>query len=418
MMNNANRKQLVQMYKNVLYLTAKLTALVAVVLYTIPMDMLDGGHAAGILAFCCLFLVDFLLDKIHVKSVFGFSCLAAETACCFLFDAGICFPVLLVLIFQLAGRFCPGGYFYAHGRQSGFCSDEEMKQMRCGRVRRDGQRAINLPCSILVSAVSVLLLGMITKPPYCTVAAALVITALFIFGKAVTEKLEYCKEVNYALRGELSAQQEKIARLVNYSKTLRETTVLEERSRFSTRIHDRLGHGISGSIILLEGVKLNLKTNPEQAEKSLGIAIENLRGSVDSIREALREERPAKNMAGIAQLREMLERFCVAYGIKTDFSVEGDTEKILPQIWNCLKENLTEALTNTVKHSNADRFMFRIYIYNKIIRVEFSDNGTANGAFSKGMGLDAMEERTAVCGGSCSFSKELTGFKIVNVFKL
>jgi len=370
------------MYKNALYLTAKLTALAAVVLYNIPADMLDGGHAVSILAVCCLFLTDFLINKHRAQSTFGLICFAAEVAGCFVFDAGVSFPVLLALIFQLIDKFCAGGYFYT------------------------------------VSAVSALLLGMIIEPSYYSVVIVLMMTVLFIFGKVTAEKLAYCKMVNYTLRRELSAQQERISGLINYTKTLRETTALEERCRFSTRIHDRLGHGISGSIILLEGVKLNLEANPKLAEKNLGIAIENLRGSVDSIREALREERPAQSAAGIADFKEMLERFSIAYGIKTDFSVEGDTEKILPHIWNCLKENLTEAMTNTVKHSNADKFAFHIYIYNKIIRAEFSDNGTTSGVFSKGMGLDAMEERTAVCAGTCSFSKELSGFKIINIFRL
>lgn len=146
---------------------------------------------------------------------------------------------------------------------------------------------------------------------------------------------------------------------------MRDTVALEERGRFSTRIHDKLGHGISGGIVLLEGVRLNLKSNPDAAEKSLETAIENLRGSVDSIRVALREERPSSGITGVAELQEMLERFSVTYEIKTDFSADGDTEKIPPHIWKCLKENLTEAMTNTVKHSKADIFSLKIFVYNK-----------------------------------------------------
>ena len=113
----------------------------------------------------------------------------------------------------------------------------------------------------------------------------------------------------------------------------------------------------------------------------------------------------------------MLERFELTYGIKTELSVEGDTEKVMPQIWGCLRENLTETLTNTVKHSNAGRFEFRIRIYNKIIRAEFYDNGES-GDFTKGMGLEAMEERTALYGGQCICESQAPGFKVINIFRL
>lgn len=111
-----------------------------------------------------------------------------------------------------------------------------------------------------------------------------------------------------------------------------------------------------------------------------------------------------------------MERFSVNYEIKTDFLVEGDTEKIPAPIWNCLKDNLTEALTNTVKHSNASEFALKIHVYDKIIRAEFSDNGSGGIGFSKGMGLDGIEDRVAVCGGKCLFQYGVTGFKIINIF--
>ncbi len=228
--------------------------------------------------------------------------------------------------------------------------------------------------------------------------------------------MECFRALSEGQRKTISAQNERINNLQAYSHTLRETAVLEERSRFSTRIHDRLGHGISGSILLLEGAKLNLQKNPEQAEKSLETAIENLHGSVDSIREALHEERPKRGAASSAELKEMLQRFSVEYGIKTSFSAEGEHERITSQIWSCIKENLTETLTNTVKHSNASEFHLKIRVYDKIIRAEFSDNGTNSNGFSKGMGLEGIEDRTALCGGKCLFQCGVSGFKTINIF--
>lgn len=380
------------MYKNTFYLTLKLTALaavVAVILYEDRANAQGVSNALCVLAFCCLFLTDFLLSqtshgrqaKAAWKKGVLIVCLSAETAGCFICGPSLYFPLLMMLLFQIIDQAGADGYFY------------------------------------LISAAAAVLAALIFEPSFFVGVITLVLTVLGVFGRYVTEKLERYRSLSEELRENISAQNEKISQLKGYLTTVRNTASLEERSRFSARIHDRLGHGISGSIILLEGVKLNIKSNPELAEKSLSTAIENLRGSVDSIREALREERPKRSDAGITDFREMLERFELTYGIKTELFIEGDTDKMLPQIWSCLKENLTEAMTNTVKHSTAGKFEFRICIYNKIIRAEFSDDG-GGGGFTKGMGLEAMEERTALYGGKCICESDAAGFKIINIFRL
>lgn len=370
------------MFKNVLYLTIKLTALAAVLAYDFLADSVSGLYAAAALAFCCLFLTDFLINRISKKRWTKLVCTFFGMAACIFLGAEKYFPLLIMLLFELADLLNLGKYFYH----------------------------ISLPAALLSA--------LIFSPSAENIVTAMVITVPFIFARVITQKLEHYKELSEQQRKSISQQSEKISELKAYSKTLCETVALEERSRFSARIHDKLGHGISGSIILLEGAKLNMNNNPEQAEKCLGTAIENLRKSVDSIREALREERPQRNIAGIADLKEMLERFSVTYDIGTDLSAQGDTSRITPQIWSCLKENLTEALTNTVKHSDATEFALRISVYNKIIRAEFFDNGSNSADYKKGMGLDAIEERTADCGGNCVVQSGSTGFKVINIFRI
>ena len=370
------------MYKNILYLTLKLVALAAVFAYKFTADAVSGFNIAAVLAFCCLFLTDFLIGRISRKKKASVIFIPAEIAGCFICGTESYFPLLLILIYQLIDLLDAEGYFYR------------------------------------ISAASALLAVLIFPPSTTSAVTALILSSAGAFSRVLLEKLEYYRGICNSQRKDISALNDKVAQLKAYSNTLREAASLEERNRFSARIHDKLGHGISGSIILLEGAKLSIKSNPDQAEKCVGTAIENLRGSVDSIRAVLRDERPKRGTIGIETLREMLEKFSVTYGIKTNFSSEGDTEKVTPQIWSCLKENLTEAMTNTVKHSNADSFDIRMFIYNKLIRAEFSDNGSGSSKAAKGMGLESIEERTGSCGGSCIFRSESAGFTVTCIFRL
>lgn len=368
------------MNKNSLYLTLKTSALAAVLAEHISANTLDGKTTVGALAFCCLFLADFLINRLCKGKKTRLICAPLGIFGCFICGTELYFPLLLMQLFELTDLADIGEYYFN------------------------------------ISAVGAVLTVLIVQPDGRALTAAAVLTAVGMFARAAVERVEYFRALSEEQRKTISAQNERINKLQAYSHTLRETAALEERSRFSTRIHDKLGHGISGSIILLEGAKLNLQKDPEQAEKSLETAIENLRGSVDSIREALHEERPKRGAASSAELKEMLQRFSVEYGIKTSFSVSGERERITPQIWSCVKENLTETLTNTVKHSNASEFQLKIRVYDKIIRVEFSDNGTNSNGFSKGMGLEGIEDRTALCGGKCLFQCGVSGFKTINIF--
>ncbi len=366
------------MDKNTFYLTFKTVALAAVTVENFSANTAHSFTVAAALAFCCLFTADYLICKASVR--FRMICAPIAVVGCLVCGAEDYFPVLLLSAFEIIDLIDAGEYFYG------------------------------------ISGAFLLLAVLIFRPTRYALVSAVLISAAGVFTRMAIERLEYFRRMSEEQRRTISAQNERAAKLQAYSATLRETAALEERSRFSIRIHDKLGHNISGSIILLEGAKLNMKTNPEQAEKTLKTAIENLRGSVDSIRGALREERPKRGTASASELKELLERFSLNYEIKTNFSVEGDTEMISAPVWSCLKDNLTEALTNTVKHSNANEFSFKIRVYDKMIRAEFADNGSGASGFSKGMGLDGIEDRVTVCGGKCLFQCGVTGFKIINIF--
>lgn len=366
------------MNKNALYLTFKLAALAAVMANNISANA-DSLAVVSALAFCCLFLTDYLINRLCRKKGFRIVCALVGITACLAYNTDELFPVLLTLIFELVDLLGAQEFFYK------------------------------------IAAVLTALAFLIFKPGFYELVVAALIIVSGAFARLAIERVEYLRELSEEQRKKISLQNDRINKLQAWSGALRESVALEERSRFSTRIHDRLGHGISGSIILLEVTKLNLHTDPEQAEKSLCIAINNLRASVDSIREALHEERPNRGDVSAAELKETLERFAANYELETEFSVEGNADKISPQIWLCLKENLTEALTNTIKHSNADRFALKICVYNKMIRAEFSDNGSSSG-FSKGMGLEGIEDRSAACGGKVLFQCGTNGFKIVTVF--
>ncbi len=365
------------------YLLAKVISLVAATLVTISDKMMSGDTVIPVLAFSCFFLTDYLLMS-RKKPYKKLTLVLNALSLLFIFITGVnsYIYIMLFTVIEMIEYLTEGKYFYH------------------------------------LSGILIAIILFVLSPEPIDIITSVILCAFLIFSRVVYQILENTRETLRDSRKEIAAQKEKINNLVAYTKTVKETAALEERSRFSVRIHDQLGHGISGSILLLEAAKLSIKTNPEQAEKCIETATENLRSGVDSIRMSLRQERPDVKSVGIAEIKEILDKTKAEYNFETNIYIEGDTDSIPFTVWKCIKDNLTECITNTLKHSDSNIFSLKIAVMNKLVRAEFYDNGKNTGKFVKGMGLTAIEERTEQANGKCLFLQRDDGFHTVNLFKL
>ncbi|MDR3036882.1 MAG: histidine kinase [Coriobacteriales bacterium] len=246
-------------------------------------------------------------------------------------------------------------------------------------VRLAGTFAIVLVAAVLISLVfpqsSVSLFG---------AAAAFV---LMLAGHALAQQAAH-------LASELAAKDERLVelqmRLEHQRSTI--TTIeqqgrLAERNRFAARIHDKVGHGITGSVLMLEAAQLQLASDPQAARASIACATDNLRESVDDIRRELREERSADTPASRASIAAALAEFSNRHAsITTELQTEGALDTIPQSIWVCIHESLLETLTNVLKHTTASHFRVFISHINRLVYVEFGDTGDTGAVGSKGGG--------------------------------
>lgn len=267
-----------------------------------------------------------------------------------------------------------------------------------------------------IGSVLLLLLWFIYKPEKALLLFATIFIILLLCIRHVEAEREALWQENLLQKEKAAQLSHKLDAMKSYARTVQDTAVMEERNRFAARIHDQLGHNISGSIILLEGAALSLEKDPAGARKNIGLATENLRSGVDDIRAALRQERPVRSKLGLHEVKKALEEFEITYGKKTVLDTKGELEKITMPVWICIQDNLKEALTNMLKHSDGTEFCMQINCLNKAVRVEYADNGRCMEDIAPGMGLGGIEERTAACGGTALFTGGQGGFRIVTVF--
>lgn len=269
----------------------------------------------------------------------------------------------------------------------------------------------------LVSSLTILIILVVFAPGLILVLFSALSAGGMMLSLAYLTKLKSCRTYLEQQREENKQLRDQIAGQRRMVQTMEVSARINERNRLAARIHDQIGHGVSGSILLLDGAMLMFDKNPAKAKAAVSTATDNLRDTVDDIRAALREERVMRGKAGIAEIEAVLSRFESEHpAIHTWIEKNGDMQSIPYLVWVCTNENLTESLTNLLKHSDADSFGVSIQVQNKLIKVRFKDNGTRSQGFKGGIGMQAMEERCAMCHGRCFFHSGEDGFAVVMTF--
>ncbi len=189
---------------------------------------------------------------------------------------------------------------------------------------------------------------------------------------------------------------------------------LQEKSKLSQDLHDKIGHSINGSIFQLEACKLLIDKNPEQSKKIVTEVILSLRNSMDEIREILRKEKPHTSEIELVHIKKFCAEFQAKYGIETSFICEGDIKTVPQTIWPLLLDNIIEAFSNALKYSRCHSMHIGIFIYNKFVRCTIKDDGNGCTNINEGMGISGMRDRIITLGGTLSINAEL-GFEIIMV---
>lgn len=365
--------------KSFLYFLAKTIALFTTVsLYAKNVDITYA--VISTLSFICVFLFEWLLNQTLKQDKLITVTLVLSIIACFILGMNELFPLFMLLVMHLCDHIIIGNRFYQ------------------------------------ILTVVFLLSLFIFTPSSLSIIIAITLVILVLYLRIILYKLLKYKDFIMQQKETIDEKEKKLHDVKSLIKTLKYTASAEERNRIAARIHDQIGHGISGSIILLEAAMLVMKDNPEKASISINKAVTNLREGVDEIRKALREERVDRYRLGINDIQANLEEFKVNYNKEVHLVTSGDLEVITFEVWTCIHDNLKECLTNVLKHSNATEFKLSIEVFKKIIKVEYKDNGKSKDAFEKGLGLEAIEERTISAKGRCFFNKGENGFGITNIF--
>jgi signal transduction histidine kinase len=220
----------------------------------------------------------------------------------------------------------------------------------------------------------------------------------------------------WKLKQNLNRNESRYKEEISKSLLSAENSILEEKSRLSQSLHDKLGHSINGSIYQLEACKVIMDKDKKTCERMIQAVIDNLRNSMDEIREILSKERPDKYKLVMLQLQSLCDD-CKKIGINANFSINGNLSDIPHKYLEIILDNAFEAVSNALKYAKCTKFDIKIIVLNQMVRCTISDNGVGCEELIDGMGLSGMRNRMRSVNGILDFASEL-GFSINMLFPL
>jgi len=179
---------------------------------------------------------------------------------------------------------------------------------------------------------------------------------------------------------------------------------LSERNRIARDIHDNIGHVLSRAILQTGAVQARNKD--EGLEEPLKSLQETLVGSMESIRGSVHDLKD-DSIDLFQAIRKVFE------GTDYEVSLHYDMGEEMPNhVKLCFLTAAKEALTNTMKHSDATEIKVTVQEHPALYQLRIQDNGTRRPREAgEGMGLQNIAYRVKGADGYFAFGYE-DGFRI------
>jgi signal transduction histidine kinase len=201
-----------------------------------------------------------------------------------------------------------------------------------------------------------------------------------------------------------------------------------ERTRIARELHDVVAHHVSLMAVQSEAALSLLPDKPAKAEHSVQVISETARVALTELRRLLGVLRSPSEarletapQASLGTLHEILDQVRHA-GLKVDYEVIGVPVPLTPGVDLTAYRIVQEALTNTIRHSQAARAKVTVRYDPGYVTVRVADSGQRDGPAPKsgqyrqglgaGLGLAGIAERVASCGGNLTLGPVTGGFAV------
>ncbi len=199
-----------------------------------------------------------------------------------------------------------------------------------------------------------------------------------------------------------------------YAKESAHTAQVQERNRLAREIHDTLGHVLTGITAGADACIQMIDDSPEMARHQMELIADTARNGMNEVRRSVKALRPdsLENESLSCALSKMCVNMAQNSGtyIKLEESLK---EMVLSQDEeDAVYRTVQEGITNSIRHGHATRIHVRCNVQDGVLEVSVQDNGIGCKSVTPGFGLQHMQERMLLLGGSFQYIND-DGFCVI-----
>ena len=195
---------------------------------------------------------------------------------------------------------------------------------------------------------------------------------------------------------------------INDISEAKQLTLVTERERIASGLHDNLGNWLIASINTLNLALI--KTTPEEIRPLIDSAISSTTASLMMLRKIVEGLSPIdfSDVRLLTLIESIIHRIS-ASGVSAELQISGETDGLPVYLKEFAYNTCQEALTNSVIHSKAENVVIKLECTPETLKLDIVDNGCGCEKIFKNNGLTAMENRVKRLSGKIRFGSPSTG---------
>jgi two-component system, NarL family, sensor histidine kinase LiaS len=209
--------------------------------------------------------------------------------------------------------------------------------------------------------------------------------------------------MSHRIEDQIASLQRLSSERAEWSETLKQATITEERQRLARELHDAVSQQLFAISMMTKAAQHTIEQQPEKAVQQM-IKVEEMAGVAQSeMRALLLHLRPA-HLEGKG-LREGVQDLLEELQQKHDLSIVGDIQT-LPSLAKGIEDHLfriiQESISNVLRHAKATTLQVRLATVQDQVRLKIEDDGVGFNPDEErpsSYGLQSMGERVNEIGG-------------------
>ena len=204
----------------------------------------------------------------------------------------------------------------------------------------------------------------------------------------------------------VSGLQERARRLEREQELLAREAVGEERLRIARELHDVVAHNVSLMVVQAQALAATSGAGPQAALGRIATLGREAMSEMHRMLGVLRLQEGAaaerEPQPGVRDLTRLIARAREA-GLDATLTIQGEPRDLPTGVDLSAFRIVQEALTNVIRHADAERATVRLRYDREAVHVTITDDGVgpaAHNGSGGGHGLVGMRERVALFGGS------------------